>query len=174
MEECPKCGQIPEPDDESCPHCGFPFDEAAQRHYRSPHLKKIEEEILSQVIARVEAYWSAHSAEGEEKSQAPAAVDGRKDTAGKVAVTPAGDPGRRGLSDLLKWLAWIHLGLGLASAVILWEAVGAPGIAAGPGIIGAGYTAPLLVVLSVFFGVAGCVVLRAVGAILEALDSRRG
>lgn len=174
MEECPKCGQIPGSGDKSCPHCGFPFDEEAQRDYRSPHLKKIEEEILAQVIARVEAYWSAHSAEDGANRPDPATAPGRQDTGGKGAVTPAGDSGRRGLSDLLQWLAWIHLALGLISAGILWDAVGVPGFASGPGIIAAGYTAPLLVVLSVFLGVVGFVVLRAVGAILDALNSARG
>ena len=174
MEECPKCGQIPDPEDKSCPHCGFPFDEDAQAQWRSPHLKKIEEEILSQVIARVESYWADHGAEGGEKSPDAPAVGVQTAKGGKVAASPVGDSGRRGLSDLLRWLAWINLGLGLTSAAVLWDAVGTPNIAAGAGIMGAGYTAPLLVVLSVFFGVAGCVMLRAVSAILDALNSLRG
>lgn len=163
MNECPQCGQIPGPDDEQCPHCGFPFDEEAQATYRPPHLKKIEEEILSQVIARVEAHWARQREEaGARRSQASADEPVPATSAAPQTETDRA-PKRPGTANWLRRLSWIQLALGLVGAGVFWSA-------AGGGIMSGGYIRPFLVVASVFAGVAGWMALRALAAILEAVS----
>jgi hypothetical protein len=177
MEECPNCGQIPDPEDDHCRHCNFPFDEEAQRQYKSPYLKQIEADILARVIQRVEGYWQNRPEAGGETAPLPhAGASGPVTDFSAPATHGAGTaalPKGRALSDLIRWLAWLHLALGLVAALVIWQALGTPAVSAGQGLLGAGYTGPLLVVLAVFGGVAGCALLLAAGVILEMIAAIR-
>ena len=166
MEECPQCGQIPREEDEQCPHCGYPFDPAAQAEYRSPQMKQIEEEILSQVIARVESYWATQQAEADKEGHDQVAGGQLTDRATRGGAR-AKTSGGRGRCGLLKCLAWVQLGLGLVSAFVLLDATGSRWMSE------IGYAAPLLIVSAGFWGVAGWALLLAAGDILEAVSGKR-